>query len=65
MLFSILFLMMIFVIPAMLIWDKLTGLFETIPKYFPWDIRLIPYILDVIEKLEFFLSSEKANIMIA
>lgn len=56
---------MIFVIPAVLIWDKLIGLFETIPKYFPWDIRLIPCILDVIEKTEFFLSSEKANIMIA
>lgn len=57
--------MPIFVIPAMLILNTLTDLFETIPKYFPWDIILIPYILDGIEKLEFFLSSQKANIMIA
>lgn len=64
MLFSILFLKTIFVIPAVFILDKLIDLFETIPKYFPWDIRLIPYILDVIKKLEFFLSSQKENIMI-
>lgn len=57
--------MPIFVIPAMLILNILTDLFETIPKYFPWDIILIPYILDGIEKLEFFLSSQKASIMIA
>lgn len=64
-LFSILFLMTIFVIPATLILDTLIDLFEIIPKYFPWDITLIPYILDVIEKLEFFLSSQKPSIMMA
>lgn len=65
MLFSILFLIPIFVICAALILDTLIDLFETIPKYFPWDITLIPYILDVIERHEFFLSSPKANIMMA
>lgn len=45
--------------------DTLIDLFETIPKYFPGDITVISSILDVIEKLEFFLSSPKANIMMA
>lgn len=35
MLLSILFLMQIFVTPAVLILDTFIDLFETIPKYFP------------------------------
>lgn len=34
--------MQIFVTPAVLILDTFIDLFETIPKYFPWDITLIP-----------------------
>ena len=57
--------MPIFVIPAMLIEDTLIDLFEIIPKYIPWDVILILYILNVIEKPEFFLSVQKANVTVA
>lgn len=60
-----LFLTPIFVIPAMLIEETLIDLFEIIPKYFPWEVIVILYILNVIEKLEFSLSFEKANATMA
>lgn len=57
--------MRIFVILAMLIEDTLIDLFEIIPKYFPWEVILILYILNVTEKLEFLLSFQKANVTMA
>lgn len=57
--------MRIFVILAMLIEDMLIDLFEIIPKYFPWEVILILYILNVTEKLEFLLSFQKANVTMA
>lgn len=49
----------------MLIEDMLIDLFEIIPKYLPWEVTLILYILNVTEKLKFFLSLQKANVTMA
>lgn len=57
--------MSIFVILAVFNEEMLIDLFEIIPKYFPWYVILILYILNVYEKLEFFLSSQKANVTMA
>lgn len=60
-----LFLTLIFVVPAMLIEETLIDLSEIFPKYFPWEVIVILHILNVIEKLEFFLSFQKANATMA
>lgn len=40
-------------------------MFEIIPKYFPWDVMLNLYSLNVIEKLEIFHSFQKASVTMA